>query len=173
MKSQATRHSVDLSAYPDLIVIYLGMRVNSLGGIKTLLSLGRKISQSVASRPDGLLRHEPITYSIFPPHLGMRQYWRDFDSLETWARSLPHQHWWQSFLRDTGGTGFWHEAYSMRGGMEAVYVDIPAPLGFTTFAKVEPAHGSMFSARQRLRVAGEAKLASAVTEEELAEQKQP
>ena len=40
------------------------------------------------------------------------------------ARSDPHRQWWQQFLRDTGGTGFWHEAYFMRGGMEAVYNDI-------------------------------------------------
>jgi hypothetical protein len=33
----ALRQTVDLSAYPDLVVIYLGMRVNVLTGIKTLL----------------------------------------------------------------------------------------------------------------------------------------
>jgi Domain of unknown function (DUF4188) len=44
-------------------------------------------------------------FSLFPPHAGMRQYWRDFDSLERWARSLPHRQWWQQFLRDRGGTG--------------------------------------------------------------------
>jgi pimeloyl-ACP methyl ester carboxylesterase len=43
----------------------------------------------------------------------MRQYWRDFDSLERWARSLPHKAWWQEFLRDSGGTGFWHEALAV------------------------------------------------------------
>lgn len=54
----------------------------------------------------------------------MRQYWRDFESLETWSRSEPHRVWWGKFLEDTGGTGFWHETYLRRGGFEAVYVDM-------------------------------------------------
>src|ERR1051326_1211221 len=103
------RLTVDLSKYPDLVVIYLGMRVNSLRGLKTILSFGPRISQSVAEKPDGLLLHENLFYSFFPLHGGMRQYWRDFQSLETWARALPHQTWWKEFLKDSGGTGFWHE----------------------------------------------------------------
>jgi len=38
------------------------------------------------------------------------------------------------FLRDSGGTGFWHETYYMRGGMEAVYDDMKMPVGFLRFA---------------------------------------
>jgi hypothetical protein len=94
----------------------------------------------------------------------MRQYWRDFDSLETWARGLPHQKWWQDFLRDRGGTTFWHETYFMRGGMEAIYVDLKAPLGFGRFTQLEPARGSMFSARKRLGLAGEPKMPEPVPE---------
>ena len=158
------RRTVDLSAYPELVVIYLGMRVNRLRGVATLLKFGPKISASVAAKPDGLLLHEPVIYSIFPPHVGMRQYWRDFRSLETWARSLPHQEWWGGFLRDTGGTGFWHEAYFKRGGMEAIYVDLAAPFGFSGFASVVPAKGAMFSARRRAGVAGESEIPPAVAE---------
>jgi fumigallin biosynthesis monooxygenase-like protein len=150
-KSTITRQTVDLSGYPDLVVIYLGMKVRKPGGLLTLLRFGPNISRAVAAKPDGLLAHEPIFYSIFPLHVGMRQYWRDFDTLETWARSLPHHKWWQDFGRNTGGTAFWHEAYSVRGGMEAVYVDVDAPLGFTRFAPAEKPEGSMFSARKRLQ----------------------
>ena len=64
---------------------------------------------------------------MFPPHLGMRQYWRDLDSLERWTRSEPHRRWWQQFLKDSGGTGFWHEAYFMSGGAEAIYDDMDKP----------------------------------------------
>lgn len=46
----------------------------------------------------------------------MRQYWRDVDSLLKWTRSDPHRQWWQEFLKDSGGTGFWHETYFRRGG---------------------------------------------------------
>jgi hypothetical protein len=66
-------------------------------------------------KPDGLLLHENLVWSLLPPHAGMRQYWRDLDSLERWTRSTPHPEWWLNFARDTGGTGFWHEAYFMRG----------------------------------------------------------
>jgi len=85
------RTTVDLSAYPDLVVIYLGMKVNSPRGLKTLFSFGPKIRKSVAAGPDGLLLHENLLFSLWPPHAGMRQYWRDFDALERWARSVPHQ----------------------------------------------------------------------------------
>ena len=143
------RRTVDLAAYPDLVVIYLGMRMNALRGLKTILGLGPQIDASWKARPDGLLLHENLIFSLVPLHGGMRQYWRDFDSLEKWARSEPHRIWWQNFLRDSGGTGFWHETYFMRGGMEAVYDDVPKAIGMMHFAPVKPARGPMFSARAR------------------------
>ncbi len=161
----ASRKTVDLSQYPDLVVIYLGMRVNAFRGIKTLLGFGPKISNAVGAKPDGLLLHENIIYSLFPVHAGMRQYWRDFQSLETWSRSEPHKIWWQNFVRDSGGTGFWHETYFMRGGIEAIYDDVPAPLGLSAFAPVVQAHGAMFSARKRLNLQGEASAPPPVPEE--------
>ena len=164
MAQRPKRETVDLSQYPDLVVIYLGMRVNALTGIKTVLGFGPKISGAVDARPDGLLLHESLFYSL--RHFGMRQYWRDFESLETWSRSEPHLRWWQRFLRDSGGTGFWHETYMRRGGMEAVYVDMQAPTGMMKFAPVATARGAMFSARKRAALSGEAPLAGAVSEKE-------
>lgn len=154
MSTKVNRRTVDLSGYPDLVVIYLGMRVNALYGLKTAMGNGTRITKSVEAKPDGLLLHENIVYSLFPPHAGMRQYWRDFESLEKWARSEPHRLWWQGFLRDSGGTGFWHEAYFMRGGMEAVYGDMVRDLGFLRFAPVVQARGRMFSARGRAQRPG-------------------
>lgn len=87
------RRTVDLSAYPDLVVIYLGMRVNALAGLKTVLGIGPRIADSVRAQPDGLLLHESILFSLIPLHLGMRQYWRDFEALERWTRSEPHRAW--------------------------------------------------------------------------------
>lgn len=149
-----------------MVVIYLGMKVRAPRGLLTLLRFEPRISRAVSGDPAGLLRHEFLIYSIFPPHLGMRQYWRDFESLEAWARSLPHKGWWQEFVRDTGGTGFWHEAYCMEGGMEAVYLDMD-PLGFLSFAEGEEARGSMFSSRRRLRREGAESEPSPVSERKL------
>ena len=75
MVARVDRRTVDLSAYPDLVVIYLGMRVNAWAGLKTLIGFGPRISQSVQAKPDGLLLHENFLFSLFPPHAGMRQYW--------------------------------------------------------------------------------------------------
>ena len=160
------RYTVDLSDYPDLVVIYLGMRARSLRGVRTLAAFGPRIKQAVAERPDGLLLHENIVFSLVPPHGGMRQYWRDFDALETWARSGTHKQWWQGYLRDTEGTGFWHETYFRGGQIEAVYVDMP-PVGLARFAPSKPARGSMFSARRRLGRMDDTALESAVPEKEL------
>jgi len=75
MKTQVNRQTVDLSTFPDLVVIYLGMRVRALSGIKTLVGLGPQIDKAGASRPDGLLHFEnKIVFSFFPLHLGMRWY---------------------------------------------------------------------------------------------------
>ncbi len=162
MPTKVNRQTVDLSSYPDLVVIYLGMRVNRLTGLKTLLGFGPKISDSAAAQPDGLLVHETLIYSMFPMNVGMRQYWRNMDALLTWSRSDPHRTWWKNFLRDSGGTGFWHETYMMRGGMEAIYDDVPVPVGLSKFAPVMPARGSMFGAARR---AGGSHSAEAVVSE--------
>lgn len=166
VRSPPNRTTVDLSEYPDLVVIYLGMRVNSLRGIKTLASFGPRINAAVAAAPDGLLLHENVMFSLVPPHVGMRQYWRDFDSLERWARSVPHQTWWQTFLRDRGGTGFWHETYFRGGQVESVFIDMP-PTGLAKFAPMAPARGSLFSARRRLGLHSEAGSPPGITEPEL------
>jgi hypothetical protein len=143
------------------------MRVNSVAGLKTVFGFGPKIARSASAKPDGLLLHENLLFSVFPPHVGMRQYWRDFRSLESWARSEPHREWWQQYLRSSGGTGFWHEAYFMRGGMEAVYDDMVRDTGFLLFAPVHEARGRMFSARERARYAGVPTTPAPVTEEDL------
>jgi hypothetical protein len=160
------RQAADLSSYPDLVVIYLGMRANSLRGVKTLVSFGPRIQKAVAGKPDGLLLHQNLVFSLFPPHGGMRQYWRDFDSLEKWARSGVHAQWWKDFLRDRGGTGFWHETYFRGGQIESVYIDM-SPTGLSSFAPAVPARGSMFSARRRLGFGEESRSDSAVSEQDL------
>ena len=147
------RQTVDLSAYPDLVVIYLGMRVNALRGLSMLARLGPEIRSVPDSNPDGLLLHESMFYSL--RQVGFRQYWRDFESMERWTRSDPHRKWWKQFLKDSGGTGFWHETYFIRGGFEAIYDDMAAPIGMMNFADVRPAKGRMFGARARLGLKGE------------------
>ena len=44
MITRVERQTVDLSKYSDLVAIYLGMPVNRIQGIKTLLGFGPKIA---------------------------------------------------------------------------------------------------------------------------------
>jgi hypothetical protein len=164
-----TRHTVDLSPYPNLVMIQLGMRVNALTGLRTLFGIGPKIVASAEAKPEGLLSHEIFLYSLAPPHALIRQYWRDFESLESWSRSEPHRTWWKNFLGNTGGTGFWHETYSMQGGIEAIYDDIFVDIGLLRFAGRIPAKGGMFGARRRLLAAGGAGLRGTEPEAVVAE----
>jgi hypothetical protein len=163
---RSERRTPELSKFPDLVVIYLGMKVKSPRGIKTLLGFGPKIQRAVSQNPDGLLLHENLMFSLFPLHLGMREYWRDFDSLERWARSGVHKDWWQHYLHNPGGTGFWHELYVRNAEIEGAFVDIDQT-GMTRFAPTIPSRGTMFSARRRLRRQGAEDLQTAYSEEEL------
>jgi hypothetical protein len=61
-----------------------------------------------------------------------------------WTRSEPHRQWRQSFLKDSGGTGFWHETYFE--AWKRSYDDVMQPIGFMGFAPVLPARGLMFGA---------------------------
>jgi hypothetical protein len=153
MQAKTQRQSVDLSAWPDLVVVYLGFRVTRWRGVSTLLGLGPQIADVAHAKPDGLLAHEQILYG--PTHIGMRQYWRDLDSLERFTKSEPHKTWWRDFLKDNGGAGFWHETYRKAGGMEAIYLDMPAPTGFGLFAPGRDPAGPFMTARGRLAAAGE------------------
>ena len=108
MPTKVNRRTVDLSGFPNLVVIYLGMRVNRLTGLKTLFGFGPRISSSAAAQPDGLLLHEPVFYSMFPPH----------------------------------------------GGIEAIYDDMPHPIGLLRFAPEVQARGPMFSAAHRAKQEG-------------------
>ena len=71
MSIKVNRVTVDLSAYPDLVVIFLGMRAKSLRGLFTMFKIGPKINSAVAAKPEGLGLREQFTFSLFPPHLGM------------------------------------------------------------------------------------------------------
>jgi hypothetical protein len=146
MTGSVTRRAPDFSGFPDLVIMMLGMHVRTWFGIRTLIGFRKPIELAGAARPEGLLHYENnILFSLSPMHVGMRWYWRDMASLEAWAKSEPHRTWWRNFLKDSGGTGFWHETYHMRGGMEAIYDDVSQPVGFSNFMPMLPARGSLSS----------------------------
>ena len=153
--------------FPDLVVIYLGMRVNAWTGIKTLLGFGPQIKNSVEhTNPDGLLLHENFIMSLIPLHLGMRQYWRDFDALEAWARSTPHREWWATSFGHLVARVFGTRLISCVAVWKRFTTTYRFGWGFGQFAPMQSARGPMFSARTRAKVAGEP-LPAVVEEAEL------
>jgi hypothetical protein len=146
MQAGVERRSVDLSEYPELVMVLLGLRVRSVRGLFSALRIGRGLATIQRDAPEGLLAHDNFLWGW--NHVGIRQYWRDLESLERFTRSAPHSGWWKSFLRDNGGAGFWHEAYS-RNGIEAVYLDMP-PVGLARFAPERAPVGPFMSTRERL-----------------------
>jgi hypothetical protein len=54
----------------------------------------------------------------------------------------------------------------MRGGAEAIYDDMAAPIGLSRFAPVRPARGAMFSARGRVHPGETPRIAPVVSESE-------
>ncbi|MDP4006189.1 monooxygenase family protein [Methylobacterium sp. NEAU K] len=145
----------DISAYPDLVVMMLGMRAQNLRGALTILRIGGPIDKAGANWPDGLLRYENrILFQIFPLHAGMRWYWRDLKSMEMWSRSDPHKTWWAKFIQNPEGTEFWHETYHMRGGMQGVYLNMRKSYGFSSFLPMAPTAGTIRSRLETESIAG-------------------
>jgi hypothetical protein len=145
--SSSGKFAVDLAPYPELVVVYLGFRVQGLRGLRKLIGLGAGMRSIKTNPPDGLLRQEFFLWGWL--HVGIRQYWRDLPSLETFTRTAPHSGWWRDFARGAGGSGLWHETYRRTGGIEGLYIDMP-PLGLAAFAQPRDAAGDFKTARQRL-----------------------
>ena len=64
------RQTVNLSEFPNLVVIYLGMRVNAFTGLKTLAGFGPRIAGVAKAKPEGLLLHEDLVFSLVRARLG-------------------------------------------------------------------------------------------------------
>ena len=144
------RQTVDLSAYPELVVIYLGMRVNTLTGLKTLAGFGPKIARSVVDQPDGLLLHENLIFSLLLPMLACAS---TGGTLRLWSAGRGRNH------IGSGGSNFCATPEGQASGTKRIsngvvsrrsMNNIPQPIGFLRFASVQPAKGGMFTARDRL-----------------------
>ena len=110
------------------MVISWACRVDRLAGLKTLLGFRPKIRDAVGRRPDGLLLHEDLLYSLVPPHAGMRQY--GGTSVLGAVGAVGAAPAVVAAVRARRRAGFWHETYFMRGGTEAIYDDVPRPVGW-------------------------------------------
>ena len=51
----------------------------------------------------------------------------------------------------SAGAGFWHETYHAKGGIEALYVAMPQPVGLQGFAPERRPEGPFMTARSRIQ----------------------
>ncbi|MBC2668600.1 DUF4188 domain-containing protein [Novosphingobium piscinae] len=141
-----------------LVVFVIGMRINRFRAVGKWLPVARAmpamLRELLADPGSGFLGGQTMLAS--PRTIVMIQYWRDFDSLEGYARARDRRHWpaWTAFNQAVGGdgtVGIFHETYVVeRGASETIYGNMP-PFGLGRIAGLVPATGSREAARQRLR----------------------
>ncbi|WP_062110925.1 monooxygenase family protein [Aureimonas sp. AU40] len=158
MQAKPHRQTVDLSAHPDLVLVLLGFQVRGWRGVPALMRIGRGLRSLRDQPPEGLLWDQQFLYGW--NHVGIRQYWRDPDSLERFTRAAPHSLWWRDFSRDAQTCGFWHEAYHAKGGVEGIYVNLDRPGGLAGFAPERAPTGPFMTGGDRLRADAEARRAA-------------
>ncbi|HEX8004210.1 MAG TPA: DUF4188 domain-containing protein [Mycobacteriales bacterium] len=115
----------------DFVVLLIGMRFNKPWLVHRWLPVARAMFSMLKwldAHPEaGLLGyHQYVGRTTL-----MVQYWRDFESLNRFARApeLPHLGPWRAFnkaVRDNGDVGIYHETYRVRAGeYEAIYGNMP------------------------------------------------
>ncbi len=129
MKVWPGRYTADIEG--DFVVFLIGMRINQplrVGKwLPVSMAMGRML-KVIGQHPElGCLGSQ----AWFGRTTLLLAYWRDFDSLDRFARdrSLPHLEPWRRFnrlVRDSGEVGIWHETFQVRAGeYEAVYGNMP------------------------------------------------
>ncbi len=139
----------------DFVVFLIGMRFNNLLKVRSWLPVVTAMPKMLKV----LDKHPELGCLGYHQWLGrttmMVQYWRDFESLDRFARdpSLPHLEPWRRFnraVRDNGDVGIWHETYRVRAGeYEAVYGNMPA-FGLAAAARHVPVASRGQSAARRI-----------------------
>ena len=115
----------------DFVVLLIGMRLNKPWLVHKWLPVAKAMNDMLR----WLGEHPEAGFLGSQSYAGrttlMVQYWRDFDSLNRFARdgSMPHLGPWRAFnkaVRGSGDVGIWHETYKVRAGeYEAIYGNMP------------------------------------------------
>jgi hypothetical protein len=164
MATKVERKTVDLSGFPNLVVIYLGMRVNRMTGHQDAARLWPpRFLPPQPPSPPACSRTRPSSIPYFRRTSGCGNTGAIWNPCWHGPAPIPIGNGGNPSFNNSGGTGFWHETYFRTGGMEAIYDDIPKPVGFMRFAPVVSARGAMFGAANR---AGQAPSAVPVLSEQ-------
>ncbi len=136
------------------VLFLIGMRLNALWKPWTWAP----ILPTMPNMLRELSRHPHLGYLGGDVWIGRTiicvQYWKDFDSLEAYARNPDHQHLpaWAKFNRLRAASpdvGVWHETYEIDPGKwESIYVNMP-PFGLGKVFEAEQISGAREAARGR------------------------
>lgn len=146
------------TSHSDAVTVFIiGMRINRLFALNKWLpvarSMGPMVAELAADPDSGFLGAETMRQGFRTVLLV--QYWRDFNSLERYARDRDRNHWpaWTAFNKAVGsdGTvGIFHETYVVsKGCYESIYNNMPA-WGLGAATGLAPATGSRNAARSRM-----------------------
>jgi hypothetical protein len=115
----------------DVVVFLIGMRINKA----LAFSKWRPVAQAMPKMQQELRRHPELGCLHSENWFGRTtisvQYWKDFTSLNDYARNPNESHLpaWRAFneaVRDNGTVGIWHETYRVQqGSTEAIYGNMP------------------------------------------------
>lgn len=140
-----------------LVVFLIGMRINRFMQISQWLpvarAMGPMIDELTRDPDSGFLGAE----NLFQPWrtVLLTQYWRDFDSLERYARAtdkhhLPAWHAFNQASRQNDSVGIFHETYLVpRRGLETIYANMPK-FGLGKVAGTVPVTERRKTARSRI-----------------------
>jgi hypothetical protein len=150
-----------LWSYPDLCVAIFGVQFHTPKGQELYGAAG--ISEEMApalesAREVGFLHQEQLMTDGGGVLL---QYWRSYDDLDRWARTLPHMAWWRWLLENAGpDISFYHEIYQVKEA-EAIYERGCRPVGAAAFAGTSTVAPGEGQSRQRQQRFADAAAASA------------
>lgn len=140
------------------VVFLIGMRINRFFAFSKWLPVARAMGpmlRTLYQNPDkGFLGGQTFFYWR---GVGMVQYWRSFEDLETFARNPddPHREAWRRFNQAVGAdgsVGIWHETYLIQpGSYEAIYGNMPV-FGLAAATQHVPVKGRSETARGRCKV---------------------
>jgi hypothetical protein len=129
MKIHPGRYTADID--DGFVVFLIGMRFNRPLRVHRWLPVARAMPRMLRLLDDhpelGCLGYE----QWYGRTTVVLQYWRDFESLDRFARDeqLPHLEPWRAFNRavgSSGDVGIWHETYRVQpGGYETIYANMP------------------------------------------------
>lgn len=140
------------------VVFLIGLRINRFFAFSKWLPVARAMGpmlRTLYQNPDkGFLGGQTFFYWR---GIGMVQYWRSFEDLETFARNPddPHREAWRRFNQAVGAdgsVGIWHETYLIQpGSYEAFYGNMPV-FGLAAATQHVPVKGRNETARGRCKV---------------------